>query len=86
MSGLSDPFDPASLGLAVATPAPKVPANHPMAALAKTATMQPDAPLWSPQNPLLWFGVILGATAGLIGLTVSGRAGPVAASASVGKT
>jgi hypothetical protein len=47
------------------------------------------APLWSPHNPLFWFGGLLLATFGLIGASVSvgGRAGPVRGrtSVSVGK-
>lgn len=38
-----------------------------------------------PDHPLFWFGAILAATFGLIGLSVSGRVGPVAAGARVGK-
>lgn len=86
MSALSDPFDPRSLGLSAATtPAPRVAAEQPMASMAKTAVRMPDHPLWSPDNPLLWFGGLLAITVGLIGVTVSGHAGPLRASVSAGK-
>lgn len=88
MPGPMDPFDPSSLGLAthgVAKPAAAT-AESTVTNLARTALAQPDRPLWHPDNPLLWFGVLLGVTVGLIGVTVSGRAGPLKASVSAGKS
>jgi hypothetical protein len=44
------------------------------------------APFWHPDNPVFWVGVVAAAACGLIGFTVSGRAGPVHGSAGVGAT
>lgn len=40
-------------------------------------------PLYSPDNPLFWFALILGATAGLFALSVNVKAGPAKAAASI---
>lgn len=40
-------------------------------------------PLWSPDNPLFWFAVILAGTAGLFAVSVSVKAGPAKASAAL---
>lgn len=32
---------------------------------------------WHPDSPLFWFGVLTAVTLGLIGVTVTGRAGPI---------
>jgi hypothetical protein len=42
-----------------------------------------DAPLWSPDNPLFWFGGLLAITAGLFALSVNVKAGPAKAAASI---
>lgn len=44
-----------------------------------------DAPWWSPQQPLFWFGIVAAAAVGLMGVSTHARVGPVSASASVGK-
>jgi hypothetical protein len=46
---------------------------------AETAT----PPLWSPQNPLFWFGVFLLAAGGLFHLSTTVKAGPVKDSLSI---
>lgn len=45
-----------------------------------------DEPLWSPNNPLFWFGVIAAATFGFIGVSSSFHAGPFRARLNAGKT
>jgi hypothetical protein len=40
-------------------------------------------PLYSPQNPLFWFGVFLAAAAGLFHLSTNVKAGPVKDSLSI---
>jgi hypothetical protein len=42
-----------------------------------------NPPLWSPDNPLFWFGLILAATAGLLTVSTSIDAGPLRGKASV---
>ncbi len=43
-------------------------------------------PLFSPDNPLFWFGALLAATLGLIAVSGSIRVGPASVSGQVGKT
>lgn len=42
-----------------------------------------NPPLWSPQNPLFWVGVLLLAAGGLFHLSTSASAGPAKASVSI---
>lgn len=40
-------------------------------------------PLWSPQNPLFWFGVFLAAAGGLFHLSTHVKAGPLSGGADI---
>lgn len=71
---------------AVAPAQPGTGAHQLMGAGSGMDALSTTAPLWSPQNPLFWFGGVLLATFGLIGVSVAGRVGPARASASVGDT
>lgn len=42
-------------------------------------------PLWSPENPLFWFGGLLAVTLGFVALSTSVRVGPARASLDLGK-
>lgn len=43
------------------------------------------APLWSPDNPLFWFGALAALTFGLVAFSTSVRVGSGRASVSIGK-
>lgn len=43
-------------------------------------------PVWHPDNPLLWFGVIAAGAVGLMGFSVHGRVGPARAGVDLGKS
>jgi len=43
-------------------------------------------PPWSPDNPLFWFGLVLGVTFGLVGASTSLKVGPFKAAVSAGET
>lgn len=50
------------------------------------AGAKPTAPLWSPQNPLFWVGLVaLGVAAGLFSAGGSVRVGPAKAAVKVGE-
>jgi hypothetical protein len=78
-----DPFSPAAYGLTGAAPPSSSLATAP--SIAQSA-VQSLAPVWHPDNPVFWVGIIAAASMGLIGFTVSGRAGPVRGSAGVGSS
>lgn len=64
-------------------------AEDQLPAIAKQAgrmTFGAASPVWSPDNPLMWFGVLLGATFGLIGFATAVRVGPAGAAVKLGKT
>lgn len=44
-----------------------------------------NEPLFSPDNPLFWFGLLLAGTFGLVAISTSVRLGPGRASVSIGK-
>jgi hypothetical protein len=52
-----------------------------MSGAAQTAS-GPTPPLWSPDNPLFWFGAFLAAASGFIFISTHVKVGPVSASAS----
>ena len=45
-----------------------------------------NAPLWSPDNPMFWFGALLLVTVGAAAASTQWRLGPLRASVAVGKT
>jgi hypothetical protein len=82
-----DPFSPAALGLSSGDASPGGGTQlgpRPEPGLARSAVIgQPG--ISSVDNPLVWFGIILGVTAGAIGFATSARVGPVRAAVGVGK-
>lgn len=77
------PFTPAAYGLTSAAPPSSALSTSPSIA---QSSVQALPQIWHPDNPVFWVGVIAAASVGLIGFTVTGRAGPARASAGVGKT
>ncbi len=71
LTGLQGMAEPAGLG------APR------MSTVTATA---PHPPMWSPDNPLFWFGVLLAATLGFVGIAGSVRLGPARARVSIGES
>lgn len=57
-----------------------------MPAIAGSAGPREALRPWHPESGLFWFGLILAATVGLIGVSTSFKVGPVRASASAGST
>lgn len=83
-----DPFSPSAYGLAVAEPAPgggAVTTARAEPGIARSA-VNPQAGLAHVDNPLVWFGLLLAATAGFIGVSTSARIGPLRGAVSAGKT
>ena len=77
------PFSSAAYGLTGAAPSSAHVDTSP--SIAATA-VQGLAPFYHPDNPVFWVGIVAAAAMGLIGFTVTGRAGPARASAGVGNT
>lgn len=77
-----DQMSPQAYGLTGGAPAHSSLSTAP--SIAQSAVLPLPQP-WHPDNPLFWLLVIAGASMGLIGFTVTGRAGPAHASAGVGK-
>ena len=77
------PFSAAAYGLSGMAPAAATVDTSPSIAQSAVAGL---APFWHPDNPVFWVGAIAAAAMGLIGFTVTGRAGPVRASAGAGTT
>lgn len=81
-----DGFNASGLyGMTAAAPASASVDTTPGLAIAQGPRADRDLSLLSPSHPLLWFGALLGITAGLIGFASSGHVGPVRASVAVGK-
>lgn len=59
------------------------PVGSGMTGAVTNSTTSPAPPVWSPDNPLFWFGVILAATAGLLTISTTFNAGPLKGKASV---
>jgi len=66
--------------------APTVSRDHSAAATAAGPSLDVKAPVWSPENPLFWFGVLAAASVGLMGYSTTVRVGPAKAGIEVGKT
>lgn len=77
------PFSAQAYGLTGAAPASSTVDTSPSIAQSAVTGL---APFWHPDNPIFWVGVVAAAACGLIGFTVTGRAGPARASAGVGNT
>lgn len=78
----------------VPTPAAKyrldagAPASHvdtPLPSVAGPGSVS-AGPVWHPDSPLFWFGVVAAATFGLLAVSTSVRVGPVRAAVSAGKS
>ena len=78
-----DQFSPQAYGLTGQAPPSSQYATAPSIAQSAISSV---APPWHPDNAMFWLGVIAAASMGLIGASVSGRAGPLRASASAGKS
>ena len=54
--------------------------------IARGSAINQTAPPWHHANPMFWFGVLIFAAAGLIGIATETRVGPAKASVSIGDT
>lgn len=80
-----DLFSPQAVtGLVPYTP-PATSANAPAVASSAGPSSHSQVALWSPDNPLMWFGAIAAVTIGLMAVNASIRVGPFKASAGAGK-
>ncbi len=73
------------LGMTRAVPDTARTSTAPGIARSAGPTSHANDPLWSPDNPLFWFGVIAAATFGLVAVSTSVRIGPGRASVKLGK-
>ena len=76
-----DPWESITSKYGAVAPEPEVPSQH-----RHLLQAAPSAPLWSPQNPLFWLGVVMAATA--VGAFSAGghvRVGKGQVDANVGK-
>lgn len=53
---------------------------------ARGAALTGGAPPWSPDSPLFWFGLVIAAAFGLVGVATEFRAGPAKAGIKIGAT
>jgi hypothetical protein len=60
--------------------------DHTAATTSAGPSLDVKSPVWSPDNPLFWFGVLAAASVGLMGYSTTVRVGPAKAGVEIGKT
>lgn len=84
LTGMANPYLMTGLSPVPQSPPP---GGVPPAGVASAIATDPYGgvpPLWSPDNPMLWIGVLIAAMTGFIGLAGAVKVGPIKGSASIG--